>query len=419
MATIRAFNCIRPNEKVADKVAALPYDVYDRIGAKKAVRDNPLSFLNIDRPETQFSSDIDMYSDIVYQKAKDMLDDMISDGTFIEDHDKCLFIYEQTVGDDSILDMLHGMSQTGIVCCASIDEYMSGIIKKHENTREEKERDRIRHIDICSAQTGPIFLAYRDDEHIDTIVNNIKKDKPIYDFISDDGIKHRIWRISDKKVIDILCDNFKNISNLYIADGHHRAASAVKVGIDRRNKDNDFDKDKEYNYFLSIIFPDKDLHILPYNRAIKDLHGLTTDDFIKKISEIFEIKKIDDISYKLAEPHRIGMYISSSWYELISKDIPIDPVSSLDVSILQDRILSPILGIEDPRTDNRISFVGGIKGNDELMKMVDSKAYAVAFSMYPTSMNQLFNVADKNLLMPPKSTWFEPKLRSGLFIHHI
>ena len=438
MATIKPFVCIRPNEEVVREVASLPYDVYDRKEAKEKVAGHPLAFLNIDRPETMFDDDVDMYSQVVYDKARQTLESQISDGTYVTDECRSLFIYEQTVEESSSLTMLHGRSQTGIVCCCLVDEYVDGTIKKHENTRADKEEDRIRHIDTLSAQTGPIFLAYRNKEKIDDTVSEVKKSPALYDFVSDDGIRHRVWRVCDGDIISRLTGAFESVPHLYIADGHHRAASAVKVGLKRRAQmdggmaatdmacDTALDSDdsqgsttREHDLFLAIVFPDSDLNILPYNRAVKDLHGLTEDEFMARVAEHFEIKAMGDATYEARSPRQIGMYIGRTWYELKAKHIPQGVVESLDVSILQDSILSPILGIEDPRTDSRITFVGGIRGSKELVRLVDSGDYAVAFAMYPTTMGQLLSVADADLLMPPKSTWFEPKLRSGIFIHGI
>lgn len=410
MATVKPFICIRPNEKVADKVAALPYDVYNRQEAKEVVKDNKLSFLNIDRAETQFDDSVDTYDQRVYAKAKELLENMISDGTFITDNDRCYYIYELT---------MDGRVQTGLVACASIDDYQNNIIKKHENTRADKEIDRINHVDTCNAQTGPIFLAYRANDVIRAIVNKTKKEKAIYDFTSEDGITHRVWKIADEKDVKDICDAFGTINSIYIADGHHRAASAVKVGLKRRQENPNYDGTEEFNYFLSVLFPDEELMIMPYNRVVKDLNGNKKEEYLEKVSKCFDIEKVSE-PYSPEVKGNIGMYLDGQWYKLAAKDeIKVsDPVDSLDVALLQNNLLTPILGIGDPRVDKRIDFIGGIRGLKELERRC-SLDMQIAFSMYPTSINELFNVSDAGKLMPPKSTWFEPKLRSGLFIHKL
>lgn len=410
MATVKPFICIRPNEKVADKVAALPYDVYNRQEAKEVVKDNKLSFLNIDRAETQFDDSVDTYDQRVYAKAKELLENMISDGTFITDNDRCYYIYELT---------MDGRVQTGLVACASIDDYQNNIIKKHENTRADKEVDRINHVDTCNAQTGPIFLAYRANDVIRAIVNKTKMEKAIYDFTSEDGITHRVWKIADEKDVKDIYDAFGTINSIYIADGHHRAASAVKVGLKRRQENPNYDGTEEFNYFLSVLFPDEELMIMPYNRVVKDLNGNTKEEYLEKVSKCFDIEKVDE-PYSPEVKGNIGMYLDGQWYKLTAKDeIKVsDPVDSLDVALLQNNLLTPILGIGDPRVDKRIDFIGGIRGLKELERRC-SLDMQIAFSMYPTSINELFNVSDAGKLMPPKSTWFEPKLRSGLFIHKL
>ena len=410
MATVKPFICIRPNEKVADKVAALPYDVYNRQEAKEVVKDNKLSFLNIDRAETQFDDSVDTYDQRVYAKAKELLENMINDGTFITDNDRCYYIYELT---------MDGRVQTGLVACASIDDYQNNIIKKHENTRADKEIDRINHVDTCNAQTGPIFLAYRANDVIRAIVNKTKTEKAIYDFTSEDGITHRVWKIADEKDVKDICDAFGTINSIYIADGHHRVASAVKVGLKRRQENPDYDGTEEFNYFLSVLFPDEELMIMPYNRVVKDLNGNTKEEYLEKVSKCFDIEKVDE-PYSPEVKGNIGMYLDGQWYKLTAKDeIKVnDPVDSLDVALLQNNLLTPILGIGDPRVDKRIDFIGGIRGLKELERRC-SLDMQIAFSMYPTSINELFNVSDAGKLMPPKSTWFEPKLRSGLFIHKL
>lgn len=411
MAVVKPFKCIRPRPDIAHRIAALPYDVYDRDECCAIVKKEPLSFLKIDRAETQFDRSCDACDNRVYAKAKELLEEMTADGSFLSDNEDGYYIYELT---------MNGRSQTGIVACASIDDYLNDVIKKHENTRADKEVDRIRHVDACCAQTGPIFLAYRGRPAINDIVEEEKKKETLYDFTSDDNITHRVWKIDSKEKIAVLHKEFDGIKNIYIADGHHRAASAVKVGLKRRSENPGYTGGEEFNFFLSVLFPDDQLKIMDYNRVVKDLNGYSTDEFINLISKNFTVQKEGKIPYKPESKGYIGMFLENCWYKLIiNEDLKSnDPVDGLDVSLLQKYILTPILNIEDPRIDKRIDFVGGIRGLKELERRcsVDMKA---AFAMYPTSINELFEVSDARRLMPPKSTWFEPKLRSGLFIHKI
>ena len=411
MAVVKPFICIRPAKEHAAEVAALPYDVYNRKEACAAVKGNPLSFLNIDRAETQFSDDVDTYADCVYEKARELLDSQIADGIYVTDAGDHYYLYELT---------MDGRRQTGIVACCSIDDYVNGVIKKHENTREEKELDRIRHVDTVNAQTGPIFLAYRQNIALKEIVAEEKTKPALYDFVSDDGIRHRVWRIDGADRTDAIEAAFAAIPSTYIADGHHRAASAVKVGLKRRTKHPGYTGEEPFNYFLSVLFPDEELMILPYNRVVRDLNGMSTEQFFEKLKEKFELEEIGKEPYAPVQKGTFGMYLDGTWYAL--KILPqyrsADPVKGLDVSILQDHLLAPVLGIGDPRTDKRIDFIGGIRGLKELERRV-GEDMEVAFSMYPTSIEELLSVADAGLLMPPKSTWFEPKLRSGLFIHRL
>lgn len=411
MAQIRSFQCIRPKKEYVSRIAALPYDVYNRAEALEVVKKEPLSFLKIDRAETQFDESVDTYDKKVYEKARDTLNAMIDDGFYIKDENHCYYIYELT---------MDGRSQTGLVACASIDDYENNIIKKHENTRADKELDRINHVDTCNAQTGPIFLAYRTRESINEIIENTKKNEPLYHFVSEDGITHKVWVMNENDKINQIKREFETIKDIYIADGHHRAASAVKVGQLRRKQNPGYDGSEEFNFFLSVLFPDDQLKILPYNRVVKDLKGLTSEEFLQKLEENFEIKNLGNNQYMPEAKESFGMYLEHTWYQLKAKTNVLveDPVDGLDVSILQNNVLAPILGIDDPRTDTRIDFIGGIRGLNELEKRVQNDM-KVAFSLYPTSIFELFAVSDSNLLMPPKSTWFEPKLRSGLFIHSL
>ena len=411
MAQIRPFMAYRPCKGMEEKIAALPYDVYNRQEACEVVKKNPESFLAIDRAETQFPENVDTYAFCVYEKADQMLREKIREGKFVQDPTPCFYLYELT---------MDGNSQTGVVACASIDDYRNNVIRKHENTRADKEEDRIRHVDTCSMQTGPIFLAYRAEDELKNKIAEIKKQAPVYDFVSEDGIGHRVWVISDKVDVAMIEASFAEIPAIYIADGHHRCASAVKVGQKRREQHPDYTGKEEFNYFLSVIFPDEELRILDYNRVVKDLNGMDTVTFLSRIEEDFQVEKKGSIPYRPEKKGTFGMYLEDEWYCLTAREKirSTDAVEGLDVSLLQKHLLEPILGIQDPKTDKRIDFVGGIRGLGELERRVHTDM-KVAFSMYPTSIAELFAVADAGRLMPPKSTWFEPKLRSGLFLHEI
>lgn len=413
---IHPFKAVRPADGVAHEVAALPYDVYDRFEAAAAVVGKPLSFLNIDRPETQFAPEADMYADEVYEKGRDLLRERIADGTFVREDDPCLFLYEL---------VMDGRSQIGVVTCCAVSEYENGVIKKHENTLEKKERDRIRHIDALDAQTGPIFLTYRDNETVDALVDEVRAEAPLYDFVSEDGVAHRVWRIADTAKVAALVEAFDSVPAAYIADGHHRAASAVKVSRARRDACPGYTGDEEFNFFLSVLFPAGQLAILPYNRVVADLNGLTVEEFLDKLQEKYEVLHVQEPQLEPIEKGAMGMYLQGRWYGLgIRPELEsADPVEGLDASLLQNHVLGPILGIDDPRTNARIEFVGGIRGLGELERKVNKHdangGPAVAFAMFPTAIEELLAVADAGRLMPPKSTWFEPKLRSGLFIHEL
>lgn len=418
MAIIKPFISIRPNRGKAAKIAALPYDVYNREEAKRVVAAQPESFLAIDRAETNFPDHVSTYDEAVYEKARELLWNRVEKGDFIREEKRCYYIYELT---------MNGRTQTGIVACASIDDYKNNIIKKHENTREEKELDRIHHVDTCSAQTGPIFLAYRANKAINEVIRQVKMGEAEYDFISEDGIRHRVFVIADDGQIAVIEQAFAGINEIYIADGHHRCASAVKVGERRRAAHPDYTGEEEFNYFLSVLFPDEELYIMDYNRVLKDLNGYSAQEFYEEVAKCFDIEDITEKEDKYPEKKgTFTMYLEEHWYACTvrQEDIPreakgmADPVKSLDVSLLQDMLLEPVLGIDDPKTNARIDFVGGIRGLDELVRRCNEDC-VVAFAMYPTSIQELFAVADAGLLMPPKSTWFEPKLRSGLFIHEI
>ncbi|MCI9161890.1 MAG: DUF1015 domain-containing protein [Lachnospiraceae bacterium] len=428
MAEIRPFRCIRPNKEVASKVAALPYDVYNRQEAKKEVEKNPMSFLAVDRAETQFPDEVDLHDPRVYEKAKELLGQWQREGILVPDEAEGYYVYELT---------MDGRSQSGIVACAAVDDYVNGVIKKHENTREDKEQDRICHVDVTDAHTGPIFLAYRSDGELNRIVAEVCRQEALYDFTAEDGIRHRVWKAAETGTAETasgaarekgapeswtsrIRERFRQMEGIYIADGHHRAASAVKVGLKRRAENPGYTGEEPFNYFLSVLFPDDQLLIMPYNRVVKDLNGRTAEEFLKEVSGRFEVRNLGEAGQP-KERHHIGMYLAGQWYglKMLPEYVTDDPVKGLDVSLLQDNLLAPVLGIGDPRTDGRIQFVGGIRGLGELERLVDGGQGAVAFAMYPTSIGELFSVADAGLLMPPKSTWFEPKLRSGLFIHKL
>ncbi len=411
MAKIKPFRAIRPAKGLEQRIAALPYDVYNRQEAREEVEREPLSFLKIDRAETLLPEGTDIYSPEVYEKAKQVLWDMVADGQFIREETACYYLYELTMA---------GRVQTGITAVASVDDYLNQVIKKHENTREEKEQDRIRHVQTCEAQTGPIFLAYRRQAALDELVEQAKEREPLYDFCSVDGIRHRVWKIEDASSLFRIEEAFKNIGEIYIADGHHRCASAVKVALQKRAENPTYTGKEAYHYFLAVLFPDEQLEILDYNRAVKDLNGLSREDFLEKVKERFFLEEMGREPYHPEKKGTFGMFLEDTWYRLTVRDAyrKEDPVEGLDVAVLQDALLAPILGIGDARTDKRIDFIGGIRGLGELERRVHTDC-AVAFSMYPTSIQELFAVADAGRLMPPKSTWFEPKLRSGLFVHSI
>lgn len=411
MAVIRPFRALRPAEGKEAAVAALPYDVYSRAEAREAVRGDELTFLRIDRPETQFSPEQDMYADCVYRKGAEMLREMEEKGSFVQDDAPCFYIYELTMA---------GRVQTGLAACSAVDDYLSGVIKKHENTRRDKEEDRIRHVDALSAQTGPIFLAYRADRRIRELLETEKSRPALADFTSGDGVRHRVWKIGEEPVIRKLTEIFREIPHTYIADGHHRAASAVEVSLMRRREHPDYTGEEEFNYFLSVLFPDNELHILDYNRVLKDLNGHTEEEILERFREAFTVGEPEKEPVQPGEKGEMGLYLGGLWRRLKVRPerVKQDPVGCLDVAYLQREILEPVFGIEDPKTDKRIDFVGGIRGLKELERRCGEDCLA-AVSLYPTSMEELFAVADAGLLMPPKSTWFEPKLRSGLFIHKI
>lgn len=413
MAVVRPFKAIRPNRKVADKVCSLPYDVMNREEAAKMAEGNPYSFLHVCRAEIDMPGQADPYDRSVYEKAASNIDKFLEQGIFMEDAKPMLYVYRQTMGDNV---------QTGIVGCVSVDDYLNNVIKKHEFTRVEKEKDRINHFDICNANTEPVFLTYRDDMKIKTLVEGVVTgSRPEYDFVTDDGVGHTLWVITDANVISGLTGLFAAVPELYIADGHHRSASACKVGLKRREENPDYTGDEEFNYFMAVIFPETDLKVFDYNRAVKDLNGNSPEGFIQKVKDAgFDVEEKGTEEYRPEAKHDFGMFLDGRWYKLTAKDkiVPDHIINSLDVAILQNNVLGPLLGIEDPRTDPRIDFIGGIRGLGELERRVNDDM-KVAFAVHPVEISDLMNVSDHNEVMPPKSTWFEPKLGSGLFIHRL
>ena len=414
MAVFKSFRALRPTAENAAAVAALPYDVMNSEEARQMVKGKPFSFLHVDKAEVDLPEDINIYDEKVYLKARENLDALEEKGICKQDENPCFYIYRQ---------IMNGRSQTGLVGCASIDDYINNTIKKHEFTRADKEADRIRHVDYCDANTGPIFLTYRKNDTVSEIINNWKENHdPVYDFVTEDGIANTVWVIDCNKINEKLCQAFADIDYLYIADGHHRCASAVKVGEKRRLDNPDYTGKEEFNFFLAVAFPEDELEIMDYNRVMKDLNGYTKEDFFAKLGEKFDIEDYNsDGPCKPTEKHTFGMYLDEKWYKLTAKNGTFnekDPVGRLDVSILQNNCITPVFAIEDPRTDKRIDFVGGIRGLKELERRcaLDMK---IAFSMYPTSLSDLMAIADAGEVMPPKSTWFEPKLLSGLFIHKL
>ncbi len=413
MAVFKAFRAVRPADSFAEKVAALPYDVMNSDEARRMAFGNPYSFLHVDKAEIDLPKGVDIYDDKVYLKAKENLGKLISADVLLADEKPCLYIYQQ---------VFKGRTQTGLVGCASVDDYLQSVIKKHEFTRADKEADRIRHVDTLDANTGPIFLTYRGSAAVTEILEQWKTaHTAVYDFTSGD-VRQTVWVIDDDAVIAKLTALFGEIPALYIADGHHRAASAVKVAQKRRAEHPDYDGSEEFNFFLSVLFPAEELAIMDYNRLILDLNGYSAAQFLERIAVDFTVEKADCVPYHPTQNHTFGLYLDKTWYRMAVKPNSVDesdPVKRLDVSVLQEKLIAPVLGIEDPRTDKRIDFVGGIRGLAELERRVDSGEAKAAFAMFPTLTDELMSIADAGQVMPPKSTWFEPKLLSGLFIHFL
>lgn len=411
MAVFKSFKAFRPSKENQDLIPALPYDVMNSDEAREMVKGNPLSFLHIDKAEIDLPIGTDLYSQEVYQKAKENLLALEENGALIQDEEPCFYIYKQ---------IMNGRGQVGIVGCASIDDYKNNIIKKHENTLAKKEQDRINHVNTCDANTGPIFLTYRQNDEISKIVNAVmENNEPEYDFVAD-GVSQIVWVIKDAEINDKIQRLFADVDALYIADGHHRCASAVKVGEMRRAENPNYTGEEEFNFFLAVAFADTDLEIMDYNRVVRDLNGYSFDEFVEKISDKFDVERLSGME-KPSEKHTFSMLYDGSWYKLSAKQGSFDesdPVARLDVSILQNNLLAPVLNIQNPKNDDRIDFIGGIRGLEELERRTKTDM-KLAFALYPTTIDDLMSIADSGQIMPPKSTWFEPKLLSGLFIHHL
>ncbi|MDR0876124.1 MAG: DUF1015 family protein [Clostridiales Family XIII bacterium] len=413
MATVKPLRAIRPkNNETAEQIAELPYDVMSSEEARIIAADNPLSFLHVDKAEIDLSPSVDIYDPVVYAKAKENFDSLISGGALIRDPDAAFYVYRLTMG---------GRSQAGIVGCASADDYLENRIKKHEFTRADKEEDRVRHVDTLNANTGPIFLAHRPNAALsDLTASIIAAAAPIYDFEKDGGVRHEVWKVTDPADNEQIAELFRSIDALYIADGHHRCASAARVAKMRREANPGYTGDEEFNYFLAVIFPSDQLAIMDYNRLVRDLNGLDPESFEAKVLEKFEVRQ-PAFTKRPERRHEFGLYMGDRWQTLRIREEFVDendPVARLDVSLLQENLLGPILGIEDPRTDKRIDFAGGIRGLEYLEERA-GRDCRLAFAMYPTSMEELMDIADAGKVMPPKSTWFEPKLLSGLFSHSL
>jgi uncharacterized protein (DUF1015 family) len=410
MAIIRPFKAVRPRAELVEQVAALPYDVMNVAEARVMAADNPHSFLHISRPEIDLDPEVDPYAEMVYVQGQLNLRHFLADGILSQDAGEWLYVYRQRMG---------ALQQTGLVVCSSVDDYQSGVIKKHELTRADKEEDRVRHIDYLDANDEPVFYTYRQQDEIAALMATATIKPPVNDFTTVDGVSHTLWLVDDQTVIDRLVALFAAIPALYVADGHHRSAAASRVRDLRQAKNPNHSGEEEYNFFLTVIFPDAEMNIMPYNRVVKDLNGLTVAEYMARLTTQFDVTPVHE-PVTPAQRHHFGMYLAGCWYELVAREetfLANDPVDVLDVSILQNNLLSPVLGIRNPRTDQRINFVGGIRGVSELVRLVDAEDYAVAFSLHPTSMAELMTLADADKIMPPKSTWFEPKLRSGLFVH--
>lgn len=401
---VKSFAALRPAPEKASSVAAVPYDVVDTSEARLLADGNPDSFLHVSRPEIDLPETVAVHDDQVYAQGAKALADFQSRGLLLREQRQSFYVYRQIMGSHQ---------QTGVVTCCHIDDYATDIIRKHEKTRKDKEDDRTRHCLELNANSGPVFLTYRDTAKIDALVAAVKEKTPLYDFTAVDNIRHTVWRVDGDASGWV--DAFQQVPLAYVADGHHRAAAAFRSGKQRREANPKHTGNEEYNWFLAVLFPETQLRILPYNRCVVDLNGLTVQAFLSKVQEVFKTEPSGTPAP--SGPREVQMYVAGKWYRLSWDEVAADPVGRLDVSVLQDRLLAPLLGIDDPRTNTRISFVGGIRGTEELSKRVDSGRDAVAFSMYPVTVAQMMDIADAGQIMPPKSTWFEPKLRSGLLVH--
>lgn len=409
MAVVKPFKGLRPPAEIADKLASFPYDVLNSNEARELAKNNKYSFLHINKPEIDLEAGINLYDQRVYDKAVENFKMFQKNGWLVRDKEDCFYVYKQ---------VMEGRTQIGLMCCCSAQEYWDGKIKRHEFTRKDKEEDRLKHVDLTNCNAGPVFLTYPAKDSINALIKQITDTKPTVDFKSEDGIQHVLWVVADKAWGEKIIEEFAKVQALYVADGHHRTQAAARIAKVRAEKNKNHTGKEEYNYFLSVVFPHNHLYIMDYNRAVHDLNGLSEEEFIKKISEKFTVEKED--YKKPVKANTFGMYLKGTWYKLTAKKGTFDeadPVNSLDVAIMQNNLLNPILGIGDPRTDKRIDFIGGIRGVGELEKIVNSGEFAVAFAMFPTSIEQLMKIADSGKVMPPKSTWFEPKLRSGMVVH--
>lgn len=412
MALIKPFRALRPVKQHVKEVAAPPYDVMNTEEARAMADGNPFSFLHVSRPEIDLPADLDPHAEPVYRKGRETLDRFVADGVLVSDGMDQYYIYRQKMGQ---------VVQTGLVACASVDDYQGGVIRKHEHTRADKEEDRVKHIDYLDANDEPVFYVYRNRPSINNLIARLTEVAPLYDFTTDDSISHTVWAVTDPEVIERLNLEFADIDTLYVADGHHRSAAASRVREARKGANPGHTGREEYNFFLTVIFPDHEMNVMAYNRAVRDLNGHSIAEFINLVAKRFDITPQEGPIVP-SRRHDFGMYLTGKWYGLTARKSVVDEndaVGRLDVSILQDHLLSPILGVRNPRTDQRIHFIGGSRGTEELVRLVDGGEFQVAFSLHPTSIEELMSLADAGKIMPPKSTWFEPKLRSGLFVHRL
>lgn len=414
MAFVKPFRGIRPPQDLVEKVASRPYDVLSSEEARKEAGDNEMSLYHIIKPEINFEPGTSEYDPRVYTSAAEHFKEFQDKHWLVQDQDEHYYIYAQT---------MNGKTQYGLVVAASVDDYLTGVIKKHELTRRDKEEDRMKHVRVCNANMEPVFFAYPDDDVLTALLQRYAATKPVYDFVApDDGFRHQFWIINDQQDINTITAEFAKMPHLYIADGHHRSAAAALVGAEKAKQNPHHTGKEEYNYFMAVCFPASQLTILDYNRVVKDLNGLTPEEFLKKLSEDFEVEDKGEAIYKPQHIHEFSLYLDKHWYSLVARPQAYDdndPIKSLDVDISSRLILDKLMGIKDLRSDKRIDFVGGLRGLEELKRRVDSGEMRWALALYPVSMKQIMNIADTGNIMPPKATWFEPKLRSGLVIHRL